>query len=121
MKTRLIWEESWFNNGKDSFWIECTNEEVTEKILPLKSDEEFIRAIKSNKGPSKSNPNKNENIYCNFFLVSTDLLDIKCFDWVYPYSGMWNSSNPFIKIEVVDFNNMDELDRLFKEIKSKKK
>jgi hypothetical protein len=120
MKTRFIWKESWINNDKDSFWIECTNDEVIDKILPFKTDEVFIKEINVNRGPSKINPNRNEDIYCNFFLVSTDLMEIKSFEWVYPYSGMWNSSNPFIKIEVIDLINLDELDVLFKKINNKK-
>ena len=109
MKTRLIWKDSWINNGKDSFWIECTNDEVIKKILPFVSDDNFINEIEHNKGYSKINPNENEKIYCNFFLVSKDLLEIKSFNWVYPYSGMWNASNPFEEIDLTDFNSLDFL------------
>ena len=116
MKTRLIWKESRINNNKDSFWVECTNDEVIEKILPLKSDEDFINEINRNIGHSTINRNENENIYCNFFLVSTDLKDIKSFRWVYPYSGQWNAYNPFEEIEMVEFYNLDELDELYRKI-----
>ncbi|MFZ4799573.1 MAG: hypothetical protein ACOYMA_18910 [Bacteroidia bacterium] len=119
MKTRLIWEKCWTNNDKDSFWIECTDKEVIEKILPYKSDDDFLKEIKHNEGHSLINQNANENIYRNFFLVSTDLTEIKSFIWQMPYSGQWNSSNPFKKIEMVDFNNLNELKVIFNNIKKK--
>ena len=109
MKSRLIWKKSWINNDKDSFWIECTDQEVIDNILPIKSDSDFINEIKVHKGHSKVNENENEKIFCNFFLISTDLKDIQSFNWVYPYAGMWNASNPFEKIDVIDFNNLEQL------------
>lgn len=116
MKTRLIWRKSWYNNDKDSFWIECTDQEVVDNILPLKSDPEFLEEMKRNKGASKINKNENENIFCNFFLISTDLKDIKSANWVYPYAGMWNASNPFREIEVIDFDNLEDLQEAFNKI-----
>lgn len=109
MKSRLIWRKSWINNNKDSFWIECTDQEVIDNILPLKSDSNFMDTIKENKGPSKINKNENENVYCNFFLISVDLKNIQSYNWVYPYTGMWNASNPFEVIEVIDFNSLEKL------------
>lgn len=82
MKTRLI-------------WVECTDQEVKDNILPLKSDADFIKEVEFNRGPSKINKNLNDAIYCNFFLVSVHLKDILSFNWVYPYAGMWNFENPF--------------------------
>ena len=120
MKSRLIWRKSWNNNDKDSFWIECTDQEVIDNILPLKSDSDFLEKIKENKGHSKINTNENEKIFCNFFLISTDLKDIQSCNWVYPYSGMWNASNPFEEIEVIDFNNLNELQTIFIKIQSEK-
>ncbi len=67
MKSRLIWRNSWYNNEKDSFWIECTDQEVIDHILPLKSDPDFLQEIERNMGPSGINKNQNEVIFCNFF------------------------------------------------------
>ena len=117
MKTRLIWEKSWYNNNKDSFWIECTDMEVEENILKLKSDGEFLERIKHNVGHSLINKNQNEQIYRNFFLISADLKDIKSMGWVYPYSGQWNSSNPFKAIKVKDFYNLNELITILVQVK----
>lgn len=116
MITRLIWRESWINNEKDSFWVECTDQEVTDNIMPLKSDADFLKEIKFNKGPSEINKNLNERIYTNFFLISVDLKDILSFNWVYPYAGMWNAANPFEEIELVHFGKLEQLKRIFKEI-----
>lgn len=113
MKTRLIWRKSWINNYKDSFWIECTDQEVISNILPLKSDYDFLERIKENKEPSKLNKNENEKIFCNYFLISTDLKDILSYNWFYPYGGMWNANNPFEEIEVIDFDNLKELQNIF--------
>jgi hypothetical protein len=116
MKSRLIWKKSWNNNDKDSFWIECTDQEVIDNILPLKSDLEFLERIAKNKESSKISTNENEKNFCNFFLISTDLKDIQSYNWVYPYSGMWNASNPFEEIDVIDFDNLKELKILFEKI-----
>lgn len=116
MITRLIWRESWINNEKDSFWVECTDQEVTDNIMPLKSDADFLKEIKFNRGPSEINKNLNERIYTNFFLISVDLKDILSFNWVYPYAGMWNAANPFEEIELVHFGKLEQLKRIFKEI-----
>lgn len=109
MKTRLFWRKSWLNNNKDSFWIECTDEEVVTNIIPLRSDPEFLNEIEHNKGPSRINKNKNDRKYQNFFLVSTDLKNIISSFWVYPYSGMWNASNPFERITPIDFDDLTKL------------
>lgn len=120
MKTRLIWRESWMNNKKDSFWVECTDQEVVDNMLPLKSDADFMKEINFNREPSKINKNLNEAIYTNFFLVSVDLKNILSFNWVYPYAGMWNAANPFEEIEVADFDRLEQLKKMFKEIELKK-
>ena len=116
MITRLIWRESWINNEKDSFWVECTDEEVVDNILPLKSDKDFLKEIEFNRGPSEINKNLKESIYTNFFLVSVDLTEILSFNWVYPYAGMWNAANPFEEIELVTFENLEQLESIFEEL-----
>lgn len=117
MITRLIWRKSWMNNDKDSFWVECTDQEVVGNILPLKSDADFLTEIEFNREPSKINENLNEAIYTNFFLVSIDLNDILSFNWVYPYAEMWNFSNPFEQIESVNFDSLNELKGIFERIR----
>ena len=117
MITRLIWRESWMNKDKDSFWVECTDQEVIDNILPLKSDADFLKEIEFNREPSRINENLNERIYTSFFLVSVDLTEILSFNWVYPYAGMWNAANPFEQIEVVAFDSLNQLERIFKGIK----
>ncbi|MDX9694652.1 MAG: hypothetical protein RBT49_02575 [Bacteroidales bacterium] len=109
MKTRLVWKESWINENKDSFWIECTDQEVIDNILPLKCDSNFLKEIEQNKGSSKINKNKNDIKYCNFFLISVDLKDIQSYKWHYPFSGMWNAINPFEEIDEFDFSNLEQL------------
>lgn len=121
MKTRLIWRKSWMNENKDSFWVECTDQEVNDFILPIKSDLEFIKEIKINRGHSHINKNQNEAVICNFFLISKDVKFIKSFRWQYPYAGMWNASNPFEEINLFDFENLKELGSIFKKLKQKKK
>jgi hypothetical protein len=119
MITRLVWRESWINNEKDSFWVECTDQEVIDNILPLKSDADFLKEIEFNREPSEINKNLNERIYKNFFLISVDLKDVLSFNWVYPYEGMWNVSNLFEEIELVNFDNLNQLKELFDEIELK--
>lgn len=119
MITRLVWRESWINNEKNSFWVECTDQEVIDNILPLKSDADFLKEIEFNREPSEINKNLNERIYKNFFLISVDLKDVLSFNWVYPYEGMWNVSNLFEEIELVNFDNLNQLKELFDEIELK--
>ena len=119
MIARLIWRESWMNKDKDSFWVECTDQEVIDNILPLKSDADFLKEIEFNRGPSKVNENLNESIYTSFFLVSVDLTEILSFNWVYPYAGMWNAANPFEEIELVHFDSLEQLEGIFERIELK--
>ena len=119
MIARLIWRESWINNEKDSFWVECTDQEVIDNILPLKSDADFLKEIEFNRGPSEVNKNLNESIFTSFFLVSVDLTEILSFNWVYPYAGMWNAASPFEEIELVTFEKLEQLKGIFEEIELK--
>ena len=118
MKTRLIWRKCSLNRNRDSFWVECTDEEVTNCILPFvkESKEELIEEIKIKRGYSRINENLNEQIFCNFFLISVDCKFIKSYEWVMPYGGMWNAGNPFRKIAVTDFNGLEELQDISMEL-----
>jgi hypothetical protein len=119
MIARLIWRESWMNKDKDSFWVECTDQEVIDNILPLKSDADFLTEIEFNREASLINENLNERIYTNFFLVSVDLTEILSFNWVYPYAGMWNAASPFEEIELVHFDSLEQLEGIFERIELK--
>lgn len=119
MKTRLIWRKCWLLENKDAFWIECTDEEVIDNIQPLIVEESSLNleSIERNHGYSKINKNQNERMFSNFFLISIDCQDIMSERWVYPYSGLWNSQNPFEEIDVVDFNSLLDLNDIFKRLK----
>ncbi len=95
MKTKLIWRNCDLNKNKDSFWVECTEEDVTNNILPFVQNdrENLLKEIDDNKGASKMV--ENESAFKNFFLISFDSKIIKSFQWQMPYSGLWNAGNPF--------------------------
>lgn len=118
MKTRLIWRNCWLNEDNDSFWVECTDEEVTRCILPYVIDKkkELLTQVKNNRGDSKINENQKEQVFCNFFLISTDCKHIKSYEWQMPYSGMWNAENPFREIDVADFQTLGELKEIWSRI-----
>ena len=121
MKTRLIWHDCKLNDDKNSFWVECTDEEVARCILPyvLEKKDELMIVIERNKGFSQINKNLNEQVFCNFFLISTDYKCIKSYDWVLPYGGMWNAGNPFKEINSVDFQSLDELQGIYDKLDNK--
>ena len=101
------------NHDKDSFWVECTDQEVIDHILPLKSNVDFLREIEFNREPSKINKNLNERIYTSFFLVSVDLTEVLSFNWRYPNAEMRNAHNPFEQIELVTFEKLEQLREIF--------
>lgn len=113
MKTKLFWSNCDLNKNKDSFWVECTIEDVTNKILPYYKDdiEILLKEIDDNKG---ANNFENESEYKYFFLISFDSEIIKSFQWQMPYSGLWNAGNPFEKIQEVKIKNLDGLKELRK-------
>lgn len=121
MKTRLIWHDCKLNDNKNSFWVECTDEEVNRCIMPhvIDNKDELKIEIERNRGYSRINKNLNEQVFCNFFLISADLKFIKSYGWVMPYSGMWNAGNPFREIGVIDFNCLEELKGIEGNLKEK--
>jgi len=123
MKTRLIWYDCRLNENKSSFWVECTDEEVKRCIMPFVTgnQSELELSILQNSGYSKINKNENEQIYCNFFLISYDYQCIKSYEWVVPYSGMWNAGNPFREIEVVDIQGLEELQGIYENLNVSKR
>lgn len=42
--------------------------------------------------------------------------NILSFNWVYLYADMWNVSNPFEQIDLVDFDSHKELKEIFEEV-----
>lgn len=118
MRTRLIWENCSINNNVSSFWVECKDEEVITKILPSINvpDNQFFEKIRNNRGPITLSSDKSDIDFCNFFLISIDCQHIKSFAWVMPYSGMWNASNPFEEFSVIDFNELNQLQDIYKNL-----
>lgn len=114
MKTRFIWEKCRINGGKDSFFVECTDEDVVTKILPfLKSQNlEILQSISKFRGHSLINEGKDEKDYCNYFLISRDGLKIKSVPHLLPYSSQWNAYNPFIAFESVEINEISDLKKI---------
>jgi len=111
MKTRLIWRECSVCSNKDSLWVECTDEEVTAKILPFITDDvsDFLKTVSQNQGTNLLNNNPLDEIYTNFFMVSFDALIIKSYQWLMPYSGQWNAYCPFIQFEPIDFDSLADI------------
>lgn len=97
---------------KNAFWGGCTDDEVTEQILPIldsRKAEEEIRKIPLTKGQSKIEDDKNDEFISNYFLISVDGEEILSFNWVLPYSGQWNASNPFRRIDKQIIPNLNDL------------
>jgi hypothetical protein len=111
MKTRLIWKDCNINGNKDSFFIECTDEDVVTKILPLVTVENFelIQTIPKLRKRSLINEEESEKDLCNYFLISRDCENIKCVPSFLPYSSQWNAYNPFIAFEPVEFDDLNVL------------
>jgi hypothetical protein len=85
----------------------------------IDNKDELKIEIERNRGYSRINKNLNEQVFCNFFLISADLKFIKSYGWVMPYSGMWNAGNPFREIGVIDFNCLEELKGIEGNLKEK--
>lgn len=122
MRTRLIWTNCEINNNITSFWVECSDEEVINEILPSLKEysNQFFEDLKNNRGLNTISKDKSDNNICNFFLISKDCQHIKSFNWVMPYSGMWNASNPFEEFTVIDFDKLNELNKIYKDFFSDK-
>jgi len=120
MKTRLIWKKCDIMGNKNTFWLECTDEEVDSQIIPLVLEKKltprknvetsvFLEMIKANRGFDNFHEDLHDESLCNFFLVSCDLKFIESFQWTMPYSGQWNASNPFRRIEVCELESIEQL------------
>ena len=101
MITKLMWPKCDLMDDKNSFWVGCTDDEVIKQIIPhlTGNDEMKIESIKNNRGPAKIEEMQDEVMYTNFFLISSDGININSYSWYMPYSGLWNACNPFRMID----------------------
>ena len=114
MKTQHICDNCPVMSGY-SFFIECSDEEVENIIVPLIG--EYNR--KSNKGKSHF---YGEDEYDNYFLVSVDGKKIIPTRIGYIYSSLWNAYSPFLFLpEKITFNDLSELEEIFDKSMSEKK
>lgn len=115
MKTRLIWKNCPQNDNKDSYWVECTDSDVQDKILPhIKDDIDHIKEeINKNRGVSLIH--KEEVNILNFFLISCDLAHIKSYSWLMPHSSLWNAYCPFKEFDEIALDSLEDLKKLVKE------
>ena len=121
MITRLIWPERRTKDSiyKDFFWVGCTAAELQKNILPLISEQDFLKQVEINKGSSKIPEYENEKEYEYFFLISIDSAEILSFPWFFPYAGMWNAMNPFEPIGEHHFEKLSDLKKIRESIKKK--
>ena len=92
----------WVDEGVDSFWIRCSPEEVTEKVIPLLGEGARSRMEEIGQRNNPKHPKR-------FFLVAKDLSSIEPFQWSYPFANLWNAYSPFRKVDEVIIDNLDEL------------
>lgn len=121
MITKIIWPNCRLMDGKNAFWMGCTDDEVSKNILPLLNgnQDRQIEAIKINRGSSTIKEDQEETMYCNYFLISADGTEIISHPWYIPYSGQWNASNPFRWIDIETITSVKELKQLEQEMQSR--
>jgi len=105
-----------FQPRKDAFWVECTIEETGKYILPRLNPNQKERFNNNREGflstrwatvnPGLAEPDR------YYFLVAADGSEIHPEEPHMPYGGMWNASNPFVRIEPCEFDRIEELDDL---------
>mgnify|MGYP003588855142 CR=1 FL=1 len=100
MRAILVWPNRVSDakgNAKpmDYFWMECTAEEVEDKIVPRLSDELILRYRDLANVPNKPPPEWNFMRGKSFFLVSRDGREIEPFAWYFPFAGQWGAYCPF--------------------------
>lgn len=114
MITKLIWPKCSITDGKNAFWVGCTDDEVAREIYQRLEENrvEIIRGIRQKREASNLEEDKGEEMYCNFFLISADATSISSEMWVLPYAGQWNACNPFLTIGKHSIDSLDELQGL---------
>lgn len=135
MKIKAVWPNCNRHNGKwthtfmDSFWVECTLDEVEKKIMEfIKPDclERFKKNLHEIKSYFSSDRQHDrisyqQNIvqrYCRrdlpilYFLVSKDLESVELSNWSYPISQHWNGYSPFVFVNEIDIADLDDLQYL---------
>jgi len=105
-----------FQPRKDAFWVECTIEETETHILPMLSlvqrerfddcREIFLSTRWAKANPDLAVPDR------YYFLIAADGSEMHPEEPHLPYGGMWNASNPFVRIEPCEFDRIEELDDL---------
>lgn len=105
---------SWGGRKVDSFWVECTPEEIKAQILPrigVKTKKELYAVQQQEQGErGQIDPDIPIHRYPNiFFLIARDLSSIYPMPSVYPFSSMWNAYNPFVEIETREIADLSEL------------
>jgi hypothetical protein len=102
----------------NQFWIGCNEQEALNVFLPILSKNDILKytnIIESNKYHDENywntvkNITETNEIFHAYFNVSRDAQI--CFPEQphFPYSNMWDSYNPFRKIDQVDINSLSEL------------
>jgi len=102
-----------FQPRKDAFWVECTIEETETRILPRLSPiqrerfddcrDMFLSTRWAKANPDLAVPDR------YYFLIAADGSEIHPEEPHLPYGGMWNASNPFVRIKPVEFSRIEEL------------
>jgi len=106
---------SWGGRKVDSFWVECTPEEIKAQIMPrigVKTKKELYAVQQQEQGErGHIDPDIPIHRYPNiFFLIARDLTSIHPMPSIYPFSSMWNAYNPFVEIETREIADLAELD-----------
>ena len=100
MRAILVWPNRVSDakgNAKpmDYFWMECTAEEVEDKIVPCLPEELILRYHDFANVPNTPPPEWNFMRGKSFFLVSRDGREIEPFAWYFPFAGQWGAYCPF--------------------------
>ena len=124
MKILEVWPDCDFLNGRwehekapvDSFWVECTLEEVERCVLPFHPftlgsgsgdgillDMNEARRLAAHYAPERHPP-------ALHFLISRDLQSVQVYPEVVVFSGLWNSGYPFVDVSPpIVINDLHEL------------
>ena len=112
MKVLEVWLECNFLNGRwehekdpvDSFWVECTLEEVEGCVLPFHpfttgsgvGDGVLVDMDEARRLAALDAPERHPPVL--HFLISRDLQSVQVYPEVVVFSGLWNYACPFIDV-----------------------
>ena len=119
MKVRLVWPDYRVPGNTEpvtAFWVECSEGEAREQILPLLSDEDRkkFEERRSLYRMPEGYPAWGD-AGSLFFLVSRTLSFAFFEPWQMPYSGLWNAYCPLREIEVREIGFVEEIRQLEEE------